>query len=235
MERIDKLIASTRRWSRREAKVLIRAGRVSVNGAPPAGPEAKADPETVQITVDGEPLILRPFTYVMLNKPAGYLSATEDGRGATVLDLMPREWKRLFPVGRLDKATEGLLLLTDDGQTAHRLLSPRRHVDKVYFARVSGRLTAADCAAFRDGVALSDFLCLPAELEILSAGENESTARVTVREGKFHQVRRMFAALGRPVTYLERVQMGNLPLDPALPRGKCRLLSPSEIECLLKS
>lgn len=230
-QRLDKIIASTGRWSRREVKNLVRQGRVLVDGLPARSPEEKADPETAEITVNGEVLTYRRYTWIMLNKPAGYLSATEDGRGKTVLDLLPQELQRLglFPVGRLDKDTEGLLLLTNEGGLAHELLSPRHHVDKVYYTRVAGRLTEEDRQAFASGMTLGGGLvCLPAELEILTAGE-ESEARVTLREGKFHQVKRMLACLGKPVLYLERVQMGNLPLDRDLPRGGFRLLTEEEI------
>ncbi|EOS66591.1 pseudouridine synthase [Oscillibacter sp. 1-3] len=231
-QRLDKIIASTGRWSRREAKELIRQGRVLVDGVPARSAEEKAEPESSEISVNGEALRYRRYTWVMLNKPAGYLSATEDGRGRTVLDLLPQDLRRqgLFPVGRLDKDTEGLLLLTNEGGLAHDLLSPRRHVDKVYYARVSGRLTEVDCAAFDAGLRLPDGLvCLPAGLEILSAGE-ESEAHVTLREGKFHQVKRMLAHLGKPVLYLERVRMGPLALDGALPRGAFRFLTENELE-----
>ena len=153
-----------------------------------------------------------------------------------MLDLLPQDLRRqgLFPVGRLDKDTEGLLLLTNEGGLAHDLLSPRHHVDKVYYARVAGRLTEEDCRAFARGITLEDGLaCMPAGLEILSAGQ-ESEAHVTLREGKFHQVKRMLASRGKPVTYLERVRMGNLTLDESLPRGKYRFLTPEEVECLRK-
>lgn len=231
-QRLDKIIASTGRWSRREVKALVRQGLVLVDGAPAASAEEKADPETARITVRGEALTYRRYTWLMLNKPAGVLSATEDGRGRTVLDLLPPELRRqgLFPVGRLDKDTEGLLLLTNEGGLAHDLLSPRHHVDKEYYVRVSGRLTEADCAAFAGGMTLEDGLrCLPAGLRILSAGE-ESEARVTLREGKFHQIKRMLAQLGKPVVYLERVRMGNLTLDSALARGDFRFLTEREVE-----
>lgn len=231
-QRLDKIIASTGRWSRREARDLVRQGRVLVDGVPARSAEEKADPEASEITVNGETLCYRRYTWVMLNKPAGYLSATEDGRGRTVLDLLPQDLRRqgLFPVGRLDKDTEGLLLLTNEGGLAHDLLSPRRHVDKVYYARVAGRLTEADCAAFEAGLTLPDGLaCLPAGLEVLSAGE-ESEAYVTLREGKFHQVKRMLAHLGKPVLYLERVRMGPLALDSALSRGSFRFLTENELE-----
>lgn len=229
-QRLDKIIASTGRWSRREAKELARRGLVTVDGAA-RSVEEKFDPEAVEISVNGETLSYRRFTWIMLNKPGGVLSATEDGRGKTVLDLLPRELQRqaLFPVGRLDKDTEGLLLLTNEGGLAHALLSPKRHVDKVYYARTEGRLTEEDCRAFAGGMSLSDGLqCLPAGLEILSAGE-ESEARVTLREGKFHQVKRMLAERGKPVVYLERIQMGNLTLDRELPRGAFRFLTEEEI------
>ncbi len=230
-QRLDKIIASTGKWSRREARELARRGLVTVDGASVRSVEEKFDPEAAEILVDGEALRYRRYTWVMLNKPAGYLSATEDGRGETVLDLLPRELQRqgLFPVGRLDKDTEGLLLLTNEGGLAHALLSPKRHVDKVYYARTAGRLTEEDCRAFAAGISLGDGLqCLPARLEILSAGE-ESEARVTLREGKFHQVKRMLAARGKPVTYLERVRMGGLSLDQGLPRGAFRFLTEEEV------
>ena len=233
-QRLDKIIASTGKFSRREVKNLIRQGRVLVDGVPARSAEEKADPETVRITVNGELLTYRRYTWVMMNKPAGYLSATEDGRGATVLDLLPQELQRqgLFPVGRLDKDTEGLLLLTNEGGLAHDLLSPRHHVDKVYYARVAGHLTEEDCQAFAAGMTLDDGLvCRSAVLEILSAGE-ESEAHVTLREGKFHQVKRMLAYRGKPVLYLERVKMGNLTLDPDLPRGEYRFLTAEEVENL---
>ncbi len=233
-QRLDKIIASTGKWSRREVKTLVRQGRVWVDGVAARSAEEKADPETAEIIVNGEALAYRRFTWVMLNKPAGYLSATEDGRGTTVLDLLPQELQKqgLFPVGRLDKDTEGLLLLTNEGGLAHDLLSPRHHVDKVYYARTAGRLTEADCQAFAAGMTLEDGLvCQPAGLEILSAGE-ESEAHVTLREGKFHQVKRMLANLGKPVLYLERVQMGNLTLDRSLSRGEFRFLTAQELEGL---
>lgn len=231
-ERLDKILASTGKWSRRETKELARRGLVTVDGAAIRSVEEKFDPETAEISVNGQALRYRRYTWIMLNKPAGFLSATEDGRGATVLDLLPRELQRqaLFPVGRLDKDTEGLLLLTNEGGLAHALLSPKRHVDKVYYVRTAGRLTEEDCRAFAAGMSLGDGLrCLPARLEILTAGET-SEAHVTLREGKFHQVKRMLAARGKPVLYLERIRMGGLLLDPELSRGAFRFLTEEEIE-----
>ena len=233
-QRLDKILASTGEWSRREAKELARRGLVTVDGAAVRDLDAKVDPEAADICVEGKALRYRRYTWIMLNKPAGYLSATEDGRGATVLDLLPQELQRqnLFPVGRLDKDTEGLLLLTNEGGLAHALLSPKRHVDKIYYARAAGPLGAEDCRAFAQGLSLEDGLtCRPAGLEILSAGE-ESEVLVTLREGKFHQVKRMLAARGAPVLYLERIRMGNLALDPGLPRGAFRFLTEEEIEGL---
>lgn len=231
-QRLDKIISSTGKYSRREVKLLVRQGRVLTDGVPARSAEDKFDPEATVVVVDGEPLRYRRFTYLMMNKPAGVLSATEDGRGTTVLDLLTPELKKigLFPVGRLDKDTEGLLLLTNDGPLGHELLSPRHHVDKIYFTRVNGCLTEEDCAAFRIGMVLEDGLhCLPAELKIAKAGD-VSEAYVTLREGKYHQVKRMLAARGKPVSYLCRMQMGNLTLDSALSPGAFRFLTPLEIE-----
>lgn len=230
-QRLDKIIASTGRWSRKEVKTLIRQSAVLVDGVVARSAEEKVDAESSEIIVKGETITYRRYTWIMLNKPAGYLSATEDGHGATVLDLLPKDLQRqnLFPVGRLDKDTEGLLLLTNEGGLAHDLLSPRHHVDKVYYARVEGCLKEEDCRAFAAGITLPDGLvCQSAGLEILSAGP-QSEAHVTLREGKFHQVKRMLAHLGKPVTYLERVKMGNLPLDLSLSRGDYRFLTEEEI------
>ena len=234
-QRLDKIIASTGRFSRREVKLLVRQGRVLVDGVPARSAEDRMAPETAEITVDGERLAWRRYTWLMMNKPAGVLSATEDGRGKTVLDLLPEELRRreLFPVGRLDKDTEGLLLLTNEGGLAHDLLSPKKHVDKVYYARTAGELEEADCRAFAAGMVLGDGLeCLPAGLEVLSAGAGGSEALVTLREGKFHQVKRMLAARGKPVLYLKRMKMGNLTLDPALEPGEYRFLTEEEVALL---
>lgn len=233
MERLDKLLAATGRWSRKEAKALIRAGRVQVDGRPPAGPEEKLD-ESRTVTVDGHPVSTARYAYIMLHKPAGVISSTEDPRERTVLSLLPKELRRigLAPVGRLDKDTEGLLLLTNDGQLAHRLLSPARHVDKVYYAEVDGILDDGDREAFARGMLLADGTrCLPAELEPL---EDHSRALVTIREGKYHQVKRMLAARGKPVTYLKRISMGSLTLDPTLPAGAWRPLEKDEISAFGK-
>lgn len=233
LERLDKILSGTGRWSRREVKELVKAGRVTVDGVVAARPEDKLD-RAAALAVDGEPVDGEKFTYLMLHKPGGVLSATEDPRQPTVLDLLPPHLRRLglFPVGRLDKDTEGLLLLTNDGPLGHRLLSPKKHVDKVYFVRVAGTLDGADSAAFRAGMTLEDGLhCLPAELEVL---EEPDTGLVTLREGKYHQVKRMLAARGKPVTYLKRLSMGPLALDPDLAPGAWRPLTREEREVLGK-
>lgn len=231
MERLDKIISATGKKSRREVKLLVKQGRILVDGVPAAAPEMKVDPAVSEILLDGENIGYQRFTYIMLHKPAGVLSAVEDKRQKTVLDLLPEELQRrnLSPVGRLDKDTEGLLLLTNDGELTHRLLSPRHHVDKVYYARVDGRLEAADCAAFAAGITLGDGLeCMPAGLEILS----DSEALVTLQEGKFHQVKRMLAFCGKPVVYLKRLSMGPLRLDEALQPGEFRHLTEDEEKML---
>lgn len=234
MERLDKVIANRGAASRREVKTLVRQGRVLVDGIPAAAADMKVDAATAVITVDGVALESERHVYLLLHKPAGVLTATEDKRQPTVLDLIPQEWRRrdLAPVGRLDKDTEGLLLLTNQGDLAHDLLSPKKHVDKEYGVRVEGRLTAADCAAVKAGLHLDDGLdCQPAELAILpNTGGRE--AHITIREGKFHQIKRMMAYLGKPVLYLERVRMGNLTLDSALPRGSWRFLTEDEVRGL---
>ncbi len=233
MERLDKLLAGTGKWSRREVKALVRQGLVRVDGRLAASAEDKLDPAAAVVTVAGETISLRRFTYVMLHKPAGALTATEDRKQPTVLDLLPPELRRvgLAPVGRLDKDTEGLLLLTNDGELAHRLLSPKYHVDKRYFARVDDELSAADAEAFARGMTLGDGLeCLPAGLELLPDRE----CIVTLQEGKFHQVKRMLAARGAPVLYLKRLSMGPLTLDDSLAVGAYRLLRAEEISALYR-
>ena len=234
MERLDKLLAGTGKWSRREVKALVRQGLVRVDGRLAASAEDKLDPAAAIITVAGETISLCRFTYVMLHKPAGVLTATEDRKQPTVLDLLPPELRRigLAPVGRLDKDTEGLLLLTNDGELAHRLLSPKYHVEKRYLARVDGELSAADAEAFARGMTLGDGLeCLPAGLEVLP----DRVCIVTLREGKFHQGKRMLAARGAPVLYLKRLSMGPLTLDDSLAAGAYRLLRAEEILALYRA
>ena len=216
MERLDKILANTGRWSRKEARELVRAGRVAVDGVTAQAADGKYDP-AARFEVDGETVSGERLVYLMLHKPA---------------ELLPQHLRRvgLFPAGRLDKDTEGLLLLTNDGPLAHRLLAPRHHVDKTYFVRVDGELDGADAAAFAAGMMLEDGLaCLPAGLEVL---EQPDTALVTLHEGKYHQIKRMLAARGKPVVYLKRLTMGPLMLDPVLERGEWRPLSAEEVAAL---
>ena len=226
MERLDKLLAGTGRWSRKEVRELIRAGRVSVDGKTAVKPEGKYDPACA-VTVDREPVACG-LIYLMLHKPAGVVTATEDRRQETVLDLLPEYLRRagLFPVGRLDKDTEGLLLLTNDGPLGHELLAPKKHVDKTYFVRVDGALDESDVSAFRAGMTLEDgTVCLSAGLEVLDRPEE---GLVTLREGKYHQIKRMLAARGKPVAYLKRLTMGPLTLDEDLKPGAWRELTAEE-------
>ena len=231
MERLDKILANTGRWSRKEVRELVRAGRVTVNGVPVHSPEEKWDP-AAEFAVDGVSVSGERMVYLMLHKPAGLVSATEDPKQPTVLELLPDHLKRvgLFPAGRLDKDTEGLLLLTNDGVLAHRLLAPRRHVDKTSFVQVEGQLDETDVEAFSTGMTLGDGLvCMPAGLEVLGQPD---TAIVTLREGKYHQIKRMLASRGKPVRYLKRLTMGPLKLDPALKRGEWRPLTEEEMAAL---
>lgn len=230
LERLDKLIASRGEYSRREVKRLVKEGRVLVDGRPARSADEKVDP--AGITVDGQPLEYTRYTYIMLHKPAGVLSATEDSRQETVLDLLepPLRRRGLFPVGRLDRDTEGLLLLTNDGPLAHRLLSPKHHVEKEYLAVLDGPVGEEDKEAFARGLRLGDLQCLPAGL---TWGEDPTQVLVTLHEGKFHQIKRMFQSRGRTVLYLKRIRMGPLLLDPHLGKGEYRYLSEEELADLL--
>ena len=226
MVRLDKFLCDSGAGTRSRVKGILKAGRVTVDGKPEKDGSRKVDPETCEIALDGTALGGRRRTVIMMNKPQGYVTATED-REPTVMDLLPEELKHLDlkPVGRLDKATEGLLIFTNDGNLLHRLISPKKEVPKVYYARHEGTAGEEDVAAFRDGLTLRDGTkCLPALLEPMGPGES----RITVREGKYHQVRRMMASRGMTVTYLERIQEGLLSLEN-LPRGACRFLSDAEI------
>ena len=228
MERLDKFLCACTGYTRSQIKVVLKAGRVTVDGVCVKDGSAKIGDQ--QVCLDGEILGAVGTVVVMLNKPAGFVTATEDRNEKTVMELLPADIKRwdLKPVGRLDKATEGLLLFTNNGDLLHRLISPRKQVDKVYYARHEGAATEEDVKAFAQGITLGDGTqCLPAELKPLGDGES----MVTVREGKYHQVRRMMASRGMPVTYLERREEGGLTLGD-LPRGQVRMLTQEEIEGL---
>ncbi|TYP56160.1 pseudouridine synthase [Thermosediminibacter litoriperuensis] len=233
-ERLDKVLSMSGYGSRKDVKKIIKRGEVEVNGRVVTDAGAPVDPAVDSISVYGEPLIFKEYIYIMMNKPKGVISATHDRRETTVIDLLEDEFshRNLFPVGRLDKDAEGLLLLTDDGQLAHRLLSPRKKVEKVYYVEVKGRLVEEDVRAFQEGIFLGDYRAFPAKLEILEAGE-VSSALITVYEGKFHQIKRMMKARGKEVTYLKRLSMGPLKLDEDLNPGEWRELTGEEIRRLL--
>ena len=231
MERLDKFLCDCGVGTRSQVKAILKSGRVTVDGVPERDNGRKIDPTTQSICFDGEALNRQSRVVVMLNKPAGYVTATQDAREKTVMELLPANMKHLDlkPVGRLDKATEGLLLFTNDGDLLHRLISPKKEVPKVYYARHEGTATEEDVEAFKQGLTLADGTkCLPAVLEPLAPGES----RITVCEGKYHQVRRMMASREMPVTYLERQQEGALTLGD-LPRGEVRQLTEEEIMSLL--
>jgi len=228
MERLDKFLCDSGAGTRSQVKAILKSGRVAVDGSPERDGSRKIDPQSRTVTLDGEPMGGYRRVVLMLNKPAGFVTATEDARERTVMELLPKRYRDLKPVGRLDKATEGLLLFTDDGELLHRLISPKKEVPKLYYARHEGTATEADVQAFREGLTLADgTVCLPAKLEPL--GEEESL--ITVCEGKYHQVRRMMASRGMHVDYLERRQEGGLALGD-LPRGQVRELSEEEVAAL---
>lgn len=226
--RLDKFLADAGIASRKELKGIIRSGRAAVDGCPVNRPETKVDTEVNTVTLDGEPVGYSRFRYYMLDKPCGVLTATEDPRQRTVMELLPPELRRmgLFPVGRLDKDTSGLLLLTNDGEFAHRVISPKSCVEKRYYARVEGETGAEDGRAFAEGLVLRDGTrCLPAKLESLGGGK----CIVTVMEGKYHQVRRMLASRGKPVLELRRISVGALCLDETLGPGGYRELDEKDL------
>ena len=230
MERLDKFLCDSGVGTRSQVKAILKAGRVAVDEKVERDCARKIDPDTQRVTLDGEILGGKRRVVVMLNKPAGYVTATEDKAEATVMELLPEELRRLDlkPVGRLDKATEGLLLLTNDGELLHRLISPKKEVPKIYYARHEGTATLPDIQAFAAGLTLRDgTVCRPARLEPLGAGES----LITVCEGKYHQVRHIMAAQCMTVTYLERRQEGALKLNN-LPRGAVRELTEAEISAL---
>ena len=235
MMRLDKFLCETGFGTRSQVKELLKKGQVTVNGVAAKKPEQKIDEHKDQITCQGKIASYEKYVYYMLHKPAGVVSATEDKREKTVLDLLKSEDRRdgIFPVGRLDKDTEGFLLLTDDGDLAHRLLSPRKHVDKTYYAKIAGSVTEAHIERFREGLDIGDEKkTLPAMLEILASEPEISEIRITIHEGRFHQIKRMFEAVGCKVTYLKRLSMGAVALDETLAPGDYRPLNEKERELL---
>jgi 16S rRNA pseudouridine516 synthase len=235
--RLDKLLSTIGYGSRKEVKGLLKTGAVKVDGTAVKDAKVHVNPDEQEITVHGEAVSYREFVYFMLHKPQGVISATEDSLHETVLDLLEIDDAVYdpFPVGRLDKDTEGLLLLTNDGQLAHQLLSPKKHVPKTYFAKINAPVTEEDAEAFTQGVTLDDgYVTKSAELKILTSGV-ESEIELTIVEGKFHQVKRMFEARGKKVTYLKRLSMGALLLDESLDLGEYRELTEEELALLQKS
>lgn len=237
--RLDKYLVACAVGSRTEVKNFLKTGRVTVNGKKEKSAKLQINEDTDEIYFDGQKLDYEEFVYYMMNKPQGVISATEDPKHKTVLDLLDdlARSKEVFPVGRLDIDTHGLLLLTNDGKLAHALLSPKRHVEKTYLALVKGMMTNADVETFAQGIPLKDFTCQPAKLALVSVDteKHQSLVRVTIAEGKFHQVKRMVAYCGKEVVDLQRLTMGTLTLDEDLKRGEWRRLSKEELEGLLES
>jgi 16S rRNA pseudouridine516 synthase len=233
-QRLDKILVHMGIGSRKEIRKLAKAGLITVNEEVVTDSSIHVDPEQDRIEVDGEPIIYREFIYLMMNKPAGYVSATEDARERVVLELLDPEYLvfQPFPAGRLDKDTEGFLLLTNDGQLAHQLLSPKKKVPKTYYAKIKGLVTDGDVLMFRQGVVLDDgYVTLPAELAILHSGEI-SEVEIVIYEGKYHQIKRMFQAIGKEVIYLKRTAIGKLQLDPQLALGEYREITAEELDLL---
>ncbi|MGM9951372.1 MAG: pseudouridine synthase [Lysinibacillus sp.] len=232
--RLDKLLANMGYGSRKEVKQLLKEKAVTVDGATVKDAAMKVDPDAQDVSVYGERVVYTEFIYLMMNKPPGVISATEDRYDETVIDLLDplAQHFKPFPVGRLDKDTEGLLLITNDGSLSHNLLSPKKHVPKTYYATIDGVVTEADIEAFRKGVELDDgYVTKPGELVILKSGD-VSEIELTIQEGKFHQVKRMFESVGKKVTYLKRLSMGALVLDEALELGDYRELTEEELAAL---
>lgn len=235
MERLDKVLSNLGYGSRKEIKQAVRKGLIEVNGELVKDNGIQVDPESDRIIVNGEEIFYRKYIYLMMNKPDGVVSATVDNRDETVVDLLEVEHQVFnpFPIGRLDKDTVGLLLLTNDGELNHRLISPKWKVDKIYYAKIDKKVTEDDVKKFKKGITLDDgYLCKEAKLEILNDTDEGSEVMVTIQEGKFHQVKRMFEAVGKNVVYLKRVEFGSLKLDEDLEEGEYRELTEEEINIL---
>ncbi len=233
-QRIDKILSNMGYGTRKEVKELIKGGLVEIDGAVVKDSGQQVEAESQEIKVGGNRLLYKDNIYILMNKPQGVISATEDSRERTVVDLLPDEFRAFspFPVGRLDKDTEGLLLLTNDGQLTHRLLSPKKHVPKTYLAKIMGRVTEEDVEAFGWGVTLEDgYKTMPSQLEILESS-NTSLVEITIYEGKFHQVKRMFQSVDKEVIFLKRISMGDLKLDETLEPGDFRELNEKELEII---
>lgn len=236
MERLDKIIANSGTLSRKEVHRLIKSGAVSVNGITTKDRGFCIDPETAEIKINGQAVSLEKYVYIMLNKPEGVVSATKDPTEKTVVDLVPTELKKknLFPAGRLDRNTTGFVLITDNGDFAHKILSPKNHIEKTYEARLAERIGEESLKKVAEGITLGDGTeCLPAKVKVLEDGENP-LIEIKICEGKYHQIKRMFAAVCNAVIELKRVKMGELPLDESLAPGECKILSKEEVELINK-
>lgn len=233
-QRIDKILSNLGYGSRSEIKKYCKQGSVVVNGSEVSNPGTQVDTENDEILFNGEEVVYREYIYLMMNKPDGYISATTDKYDPTVLDLIDLSYLAFepFTVGRLDKDTEGLLVLTNDGKLSHRVLSPKKHVPKTYYAKIDGVVTEEDVEAFVEGVVLDDgYKTMPSQLNILKS-DDESEIELTIHEGKFHQVKRMFESVGKKVVYLKRLSMGNLKLDESLELGEYRELTDEEVKMI---
>lgn len=235
--RLDKFLANAGIGTRSEVKNYIKYRRVWVDGKAILKGETKIDPEKNVVTFDKRVVSYEKFCYIMLNKPKGYISATEDETEQTVLSLIPKEYEKfnLFPVGRLDKDTVGLLILSNDGTFAHNTLSPKKHIEKTYFAHINGEITKEHIAEFEKGIILDGgYKCLPAKLEISYSAQNLSKVYITIKEGKYHQIKRMFQAFGKKVVYLKRISFGEILLDESLKEGEFRELDENEMKMIQK-
>ncbi|MGV8980522.1 pseudouridine synthase [Clostridium sp.] len=235
MERIDKILSNLGHGTRKEVKGLLKKGRVEVDGIIASDSAMKVDPDKAIIKVDGEEIKYRKNIYLIMNKPSGVISATVDNHDETVIDLIDEQYHAFkpFPIGRLDKDTVGLLLITNDGELNHKLIAPKNHVDKVYYAEINKFIDASDIATFKKGVVIDDgYKCMPSILKVLNANENGSEVMITIQEGKFHQVKRMFESVDKKVVFLRRTSFGPLKLDENLAEGQYRELSEEELNSL---
>jgi len=235
MERIDKILSNLGHGTRKEVKAILKKGKVEVDGVIISDNAMKIDPDKAVIKVSGEEINYRKYIYLIMNKPAGVVSATVDKHDETVIDLIDDAYRAFdpFPIGRLDRDTVGLILITNDGELNHKLIAPKNHVDKVYYAEINKFVDQSDVSVFKKGVVIDDgYKCMPAQLKILNADENGAEVMVTIQEGKFHQVKRMFESVEKKVVFLRRVSFGPLKLDENLAEGQCRELSEEEINLL---
>ncbi|MGH4138719.1 pseudouridine synthase [Clostridium sp.] len=235
MERIDKILSNLGHGTRKEVKGLLKKGKVEVDGVIASDSAMKVDPDKSVIKLDGEEIKYRKNIYLIMNKPSGVISATVDNHDETVIDLIDEQYHAFkpFPIGRLDKDTVGLLLITNDGELNHKLIAPKNHVDKVYYAEINKFIDATDIATFKSGVVIDDgYKCMPAILKVLNADENGSEVMITIQEGKFHQVKRMFESVDKKVVFLRRTSFGPLKLDENLAEGQYRELSEEELNSL---